>query len=293
VFIYGTGVSKQELDPDDVVHIPFKSMPQARRSLSPITYAGVAGALAMAAYEFGSTWFSQGASPSFLLSTDAKLGQEEVQRIAQKFVIDHAGLSNSHLPLVLDNGLKADKLLSSPDEAQYLHTLEYARNVIASWFGLPPTLLGNALERQTPQPAHTSEEETSKFLQHTLSGYTVPLEEAHAGLLAKGVKASFNEAALSKPDAQFLSQLIMALRQTQVATQNDLRTRYMGWEPLDDPAADQATAPLASNTAPSQTNPAKPVLVGTKQQPAAADDDEKRALEWLLGRISNGTLVTG
>jgi HK97 family phage portal protein len=256
VFLYGSGKDRQTLDPDDVIYIPFKSMPQARRALSPITYAGVAGALAMAAYEFGSTWFSQGASPSFMLRTDQKLGQAEVDRIASKFAIEHSGLANAHLPLVLDNGLQADRILATPDEAQYLHTLEYSRNVLASWFGLPPSLLGNALERQTPQPAHTSEEETSRFLQYTLSGYMVPLEEAHSGLLPVGVKAAFNENALSRPDAQFLSQLIMALRQAQVASIDELRTRYMGLGPTADGSGASVIAPLASNTAPEQTKEA-------------------------------------
>ena len=282
IFVYGTGSEKQELDSDDVIHIPFKSMPQARRSLSPITYAGVAGALAMAAYEFGSTWFSQGAAPSFILTTDAKLGQEEVKRIADKFTIEHSGLHSAHLPLVLDNGLKAEKVMSSPDEAQYLHTLEYARNVIASWFGLPGSLLGNALERQTPQPAHTSQEESMKFLQHTLSGYTVPLEEAHSALLPNKTLACFNTQALQEPDAQFLGQLMLALRQSQAATVNDLRTRYLGWAPVEDPAADQAMAPLASNVAPSQTGNAP---AAKPKDGAPADDEEKRALAWLIGRM--------
>ena len=295
-FWYGTAADKQELDPDDVIHIPFKSMPQARRALSPITYAGVAGALAMAAYEFGATWFSQGAAPSFLLSTDAKLGQEEVARIADRFTIEHSGLATAHLPLVLDNGLKAEKVLSSPDEAQYLRTLEYARNVIASWFGLPLGLLGNALERQTPAPPHTSQEETMRFLQHTLSGYMVPLEEAHSGLLPKGVKAAFNEQALMQPDAQSLAMLVMNLRQSQTASVNDLRTRYLGWAPVD--GGDDPIAPLASNVAPSQTQAptdSKSAPSDTKKAPSgsenAPDDDEQRALQWLLRRISNGDLV--
>ena len=286
VFVYGTGMDKQELDSDDVIHIPFKSMPQSRRALSPITYAGVAGALAMAAYEFGSTWFSQGAAPSFILKTDAKLGQEEVARIANKFAIEHSGLQLAHLPLVLDNGLDAVKVMSSPDEAQYLHTLEYARNVIASWFGLPASLLGNALERQTPQPAHTAEEESTKFLQHTLSGYTVPLEEAHSGLLQNGVQACFNETALQKPDAQFLAQLVMAIRQSQTMSIDELRARYYGLGPLPDGSGKTALAPLASNTAPSQTS-SQPQLPAPKEQPNAADDEEKRALYWLVQKIAD------
>lgn len=251
VYIYGSGQNRRELDRDDVIHIPFKSLPGARRAMSPIEYAGVAGALAMAAYEFGSTWFSQGASPSFLLSTEQRLGQAEIDRIAQKFLIEHSGLSQSHLPLVLDNGLKATKVLNTPDEAQYLQTLEYARQVIGAWFGIPASKIGNALQRLTPQPAHTQEQETTAFLQDTLSGYMVPLEEAHSGLLPQGQKAGFAEHLLAKPDAQFLSQLITALRQSQVASINDLRTRYLGWAPVE--GGDEVLAPLASNTAPEQT----------------------------------------
>lgn len=250
-YIYGSGQDRRKLDPDDVIHIPFKSLPGARRGLAPVEYAGVAGALAMAAYEFGSAWFSQGASPSFLLTTDQKLGQAEVDRIAQKFLIEHSGLASSHLPLVLDNGLKAEKVMAAPDEAQYLQTLEYARQVIGAWFGIPQSKMPNALQRQAESPPHTRQEETTTFLQDTLSGYMVPLEEAHSGLLPDGVKAGFAEHLLAKPDAQFLAQLIMALRQSQAASINDVRTRYLGWAPVD--GGDEVMAPLASNVAPEQT----------------------------------------
>jgi HK97 family phage portal protein len=245
---YGSGVNKIKLDNERVTHIPFMAMPQANRGMSPIEFAGVSGALAMAAYEFGSTWFSQGAAPSFILETDRKLGQPEVDRIASKFLVEHSGLHAAHLPLVLDNNLKAKKAMSSPDEAQYLQTLEYARSVIAAWFGLPPTMLPNALERQSPPPVHSMQEESQRLITYTLSGYMIPFMEAISNLLPGEEKAAYMEAELNKPDAQFLAQEIMALRNTQVASINDLRTRKLGWAPIDDPAADEALAPLASNT---------------------------------------------
>jgi HK97 family phage portal protein len=139
---YGTGTSKTQIPNEDLTHIPFMALPGAARGLNSIEYAGIAYALALAAMEYGQRWFSQGASPSFLLSTDQKLGQEEVKRIAEKFLIEHSGLQASHLPLVLDSGIKAEKISSTPDEAQYLNTLEYARSVIAAWFGLPAHLVG-------------------------------------------------------------------------------------------------------------------------------------------------------
>lgn len=251
IYIYGPVNDRKILDPDDVTHIPFMALPQARRALSPVEYAGVSAALAMAAIEFGSTWFSQGAAPSYLLSTDTKLGQTEVERIAERFMVEHSGLPNAHHPLVLDNGMKATKILSAPDEAQYLQTLEYSRNVIASWFGVDE-LIPNALERQTPPPAHTAQERMQRFVTLTLSGYTMPLEEGYSSLLPKGQKAALDEGRLLTPDPQFQAERIERLRQAQVASPNDIRVRELGWPPSKDPEADQIIQPLASNVAGSQ-----------------------------------------
>lgn len=252
MYIYGAANDKKLLDPGDVVHIPFMSLPQGRRGLSTVEYAGISGALALAAYEFGSTWFSQGASPSFLLTTDQKLGQVEMERIADKFVVQHAGLSNAHAPLVLDSGIKADKVMVSPDEAQFLQTLQYARSVVAAWFGTDE-LIPDALLRQTPAPAHTAQEKMQRFTTLTLSGYTTPLEEVHSDLLPGEQKAAVEEHKLLTPDPQFLAQEIETLRQTQTATPNEIRVRKLGWGPSSDSAADELIVPLASNTAPSQT----------------------------------------
>jgi len=248
MYIYGAANDKKLLDPGDVVHIPFMSMPQSRRGLSAVQYAGIAGALALAAYEFGSTWFSQGSAPSFLLTTDQKLGQAEVERIADKFVVEHAGLSQAHRPLVLDSGLKADKVMVSPDEAQFLQTLQFARSVVSAWFGTDE-LIPDALLRQTPAPAHTAQEKMQRFTTLTLSGYTTPLEEVHSELLPGEQKAAVEEHKLLTPDPQFLAQEIETMRQTQIATPNEIRVRKLGWGPSSDPAADDLIVPLASNVA--------------------------------------------
>ena len=124
IFKYGSGTRKVELDPEDVVHIPFMSMPGGSRGLNSIEYGSVTIALALAAIEYGERWFSQGASPGFVLTTDNKLGRDELERVAEKFLIDHAGLPNSHLPLILDGGMKAQKIQSTPDEAQFLQALD-------------------------------------------------------------------------------------------------------------------------------------------------------------------------
>jgi len=252
-YIYGSGQNKQELDPANVVQIPLKSLPGAARGLSPTDYMGVVGALAIAAYEFGSSWFSQGQAPDFILSTEQKLGQEEVERIVDKFMIRHAGLNAAHTPVMLDSGVKAEKVMASPDEAQYLNTLEYSRQCIGSWLGLPPSKMPNALQRQPSAGPHTRQEEMMTFQVDTLGGYTIPLAEVHSAFLPKDTFACFNEHAVNMPDAQFMAQLIQALRITQAGSINDARVRELGWEPVEDDRADDPIQPLASNVAPSQT----------------------------------------
>lgn len=255
IYEYGSGNNKVILNPEDVIHVPFKSLPAARRALNPVEYASIASALALAAYEFGSTWFSQGASPDFILTTDAKLGQEEVQRIAQKFLIEHGGLSQSHLPLVLDRGLKAEKVMASPDEAQYLNSLEYARSVVASWFGIPESAVANTLQRATPPPVGSRQESAQDFLQNCLSGYMVPLEEAMTSLLPKGIGAAWDEGKLTRPNAMAQADRITALRTSNVMSINEIRSRELGLKPVL--GGDEVLAPLASNVAPSQTDAAK------------------------------------
>ena len=55
-----------------------------------------------------------------------------------------------------------------------------------------------------------------------------------------------DETLITQPDAQFLATLMMAARQSQAGSVNDIRTRYLHWPPVD--GGDDVLAPLASNT---------------------------------------------
>jgi HK97 family phage portal protein len=244
---YGSGTGRTLLAQENVVHIPFLTLPGAARGLDAVTYGGMAFALALAAVEYGSRWFSQGASPSYILSTEQKLGTDEVKRIANQFLVDHAGLQAAHLPLVVDSGLKVNKVQSTPDEAQYLQTLQYARSQIAAWFGLPDHLVGGDADKGTW--GKSLEEVISQFLDFTISGYVSRLNAAFSSLLPKGKYAKFDETAIRRANALDQAALILALRQTQVATPDDIRVDQMGWSPLPNGEGSVMNTPLASNVA--------------------------------------------
>jgi HK97 family phage portal protein len=270
-FYYGTGVQKVKLDPNDVTHIPFIAFPGARRGLSSIEYAGVAFALALAAMEYGQRWFTQGASPSFILSTDQKLGQDEVERIAEKFLVQHSGLQSAHLPLVVDSGLKADKVSATPDEAQFIATLDYARMAIGAWFGLPSHLIGVANDKANIW-GKTVQEMGFQLQDYTFSGYTTRLNEAFSSLLPRGTFAALDESEISRANAADSAAEIMALRQTTVATANDIRVTRLKWPPA--PGGDELQAPLASNVAPSTPDASNAVEAADKEDNAGSNSQE-------------------
>ena len=263
---YGSGVNKKELNPDDVTHIPFMALPGAMRGLNSVEYAGVSFALALAALEYGQRWFSQGASPSFLLSTEQKIGREEVERIAEKFMVEHSGLQSAHLPLVVDSGLKVQKIGTSPDEAQYLNTLEYARMCIAAWFGLPSHLVGGTSDKGNVW-GKTVQEQGIQLVDFTLSGYIVRLNEAFGSLLPEGQFADLNTSFIQQANYADKAAYITALRTATVMTPNEIRSSELGLAPIK--GGDDIDAPLASNAAPGG---AAPAIQSATQGDDAGDD---------------------
>lgn len=243
VYFYGPAGKKIPLDPGDVVHIEGLSLPGGRRGLNNITYEGPAIAIALAAQEYGGRWFSQGASPGYLITTDAKVSQPQLQRLQEAFYTEHAGLSKSHLPITMNGDVHVEKLGSTPDEAQFLQTLEYYRQEIGGFFGVPAHLLG-----ATGNDSFWGkgvEEANLSFLTYTLSGYLGRIEAGFTSLLPRGQFASFDRKKLVKANAADMAKLIQQLRLNTLMTENEIRRDYLDLPPID--GGDDLHAPLASN----------------------------------------------
>ena len=262
IYVYGSGANKKVLPTEDVTHIPFMALPGGARGLNSIEYGGVSFALALAALEFGQRWFSQGASPSFLLSTEQKIGKEEVERIAEKFMIEHSGLQSAHLPLVVDSGLKVEKISSTPDEAQFQGTLEYSRMCIAAWFGLPSHLVGGTSDKGNVW-GKTVQEQGIQLVDFTLSGYIIRIQEAFGSLLPVGEYADLDTSSIQQANYTDRAAYITALRTATVMTPNEIRSKELGLAPVK--GGDDIDAPLASN--------APPAGSGTPPGVAAAKED--------------------
>ena len=125
--------------------------------------------------------------------------------------------------------------------------MEYARNCIAAYFGLPAHLAGGTAEKANAW-GKTIEETGIQLEDFTLSGYVVPLNEAHSSLLPDDEYAAFDESMIRRADAENLSKLITAKRAVGVETQNEIRVHDLHKRPL--PGGDELLIPLNSNTSP-------------------------------------------
>lgn len=270
VYLYGVGTNRQELNAADVIHTKFISLPQSTRGLNSIEYGSLNVGLILASLDFGSRFFSQGMAPNYALTTDSNPSQEQMDALVSSMVNKHAGLPNAHLPLLLTNGMKAEKIMATPDEAQYNSTLSTARNAVAAWYGVPLWLMSSTDPRSGSLAVGTAEELSKIFKQYTLAGYLVVLDALYSKLVPAGVSAAFDSGKLTHPDAQSQADYVTAMRSSQAFTIDDVRTRIAGLPPLPN-SEGEGLSPLASNMAPGQDVP-KPT-----PDPDPEDDSEDRS----------------
>lgn len=133
------------LPPSDVLHFPgFGFDPHTMRSMSVIAYAAKnAVGNAMAMDEYSGRFFQHGAHPSIILNAPQRMDDRQKDQLREAFAAKYAGLDNAHrLPLVLTEGIKAEKISLSAEDAQLLEARKFQVIDIARAFGVPPHMIG-------------------------------------------------------------------------------------------------------------------------------------------------------
>ncbi|MCZ7451044.1 phage portal protein [Agrobacterium rhizogenes] len=116
--------------------------------LSPIRFGSQAFGSAIAIDEAAGRLFGKGLQASGVLSSDKVLDakqREDLGKIMEKFV----GSSNAGKLMILEAGLKYDRLSLSPVDAQMLENKRFTVEEICRWFGVPPIIIGHAAQGQT------------------------------------------------------------------------------------------------------------------------------------------------
>lgn len=132
-------------DPSDILHFPGLCFDDTTMRSQSVIAAGarsaVGGALAMDQYS--QDFFTNGAHPSIILSSDKVMNPEQVSALQTAFRTKYAGADNFHkVPLVLTEGLSAKEISISAHDSQLIEARRFSVLDICRAFGVPPHLVG-------------------------------------------------------------------------------------------------------------------------------------------------------
>ena len=209
------------LAPSDVLHVPGLGF-DGLVGYSPIAMAKNAIGLAIAAEEYGSKFYANGAAPSGVLEHPGTL--KDPTRVRDSWNSTFGGSSNSHKVAVLEEGMKYTPISISPNEAQFLETRKFQINEIARIFRVPPHMVGD-LEKSSFSKI---EQQSLEFVKYTLDPWVIRWEQAlYRALLSEEEKKTyffkFNVEGLLRGDYQSRMQGYAIARQNGWMSANDIR----------------------------------------------------------------------
>ena len=209
------------LDPSDVLHVPGLGF-DGLVGYSPIAMAKNAIGLAIAAEEYGSKFYANGAAPSGVLEHPGTL--KDPARVRDSWNSTFGGSSNSHKVAVLEEGMKYTPISIAPNEAQFLETRKFQINEIARIFRVPPHMVGD-LEKSS---FSNIEQQSLEFVKYTLDPWVIRWEQTlYRALLSEEEKKTlffkFNVEGLLRGDYASRMNGYATARQNGWMSANDIR----------------------------------------------------------------------
>lgn len=126
---------------EQVLHIPGLSL-NGIDGLSPIGYAREAVGLGLATEEFGSTFFENGTNVGGIAEHPNILTEQGSKNLRESLNEKYAGLGKSHRLMLLEEGMKYQKVGIPPNDAQFLETRKFQAEEIARFYNVRPHMIG-------------------------------------------------------------------------------------------------------------------------------------------------------
>lgn len=165
--------SMVKLPPEEVLHIPGLGF-DGLVGYSPIAMAKNAIGLGIAAEEYGSKFYANGANPSGVLEHPGTL--KDPAKIRESWQATFGGSGNANKVAVLEEGMKYTPISIAPEQAQFLETRKFQINEIARIFRVPPHMVGD-LEKSS---FSNIEQQSLEFVKYTLDPWVSRWEQSMA-----------------------------------------------------------------------------------------------------------------
>jgi HK97 family phage portal protein len=247
----------------DIVHIPFFTLPGERLGMSPIAaYARTLG-VGLQAQAYAVDWFGAGGfPPGTFKNTEQTINQEQADIIKARL----GSAMATKQPLVYGRDWDYTPVKVPPEEAQFVETMKMTTNQIAAIYGIPPEMIGG--ESGSSMTYANVEQQQINFVMFTLRPWLVALETAFSALLPDRQYVRFNSDALIRADLMTRWRV------------NEIRLR-VGAANIDEIRAQEDQPPLPNG----QGSEYKTETTTPAIEPAASPDEDDDAPSRPLRRV--------
>lgn len=209
----------------DIIHIKGLSV-DGIKGISPISRHRENLQLTMQAQYFGVQFFKNGCHSTGVFETDSEYSDVAYDRLLKQLSERYFGLANAGRPLLLEGGLKFNKITIPPEDAQFIATRKFQKTEIATIFGVPPHMIAD-LERATN---NNIEHQGMEFVQYCLMPYIVKLEAEFEEKLLRydergKLYVKFETNALMRSDAKTRGEFYAIMKRNGLMTANEIRAK--------------------------------------------------------------------
>jgi HK97 family phage portal protein len=142
---------------------------------SPVTMAAQSIGLGKTMETFGARYFGQGTHPGVIVAHPGKLSEAAHKNLKDSLTAGYSGLGKSHRLMLLEEGMKLEKLGVPPNDSQFLESRAFQIPEIARWFNLPP----HKLKDLTKSSFSNIESEQISYVTDSLLPWSVLLEQSY------------------------------------------------------------------------------------------------------------------
>lgn len=215
--------SQRVFDDSNLTHVKWLSL-DGIRGLSPITLArhGVFGT-SIAADQSAAKMFKDGALMSAIATVDEAVSEEDAKAIADGLRRRAAGVSNAAEIAFINRNVKITPWSLSNEDAQWLQSREFQKSEVATWFGIPETLVGLS-EKQSSWGTGITQMHRA-MVTWTFSQWTARIEARLSLLLPDNETVRFDYKGLLAPDPEKEIALLCQMVAGGILTQNEARQR--------------------------------------------------------------------
>jgi HK97 family phage portal protein len=213
-------VSRQLWPWGDLWHVPGRFVRAGSPfAESPVTRARATIGGAIAARDFGSRFFGDGAHPGALITSAEQLDAEQAGAIKRAFL---AATRGNREPAVFGSGLTYTPIMVDPNDSQFIDLMRFAVEEACRFWRVPPSMVYASISGQNVTYTNVSQSDMA-YLKHSLEGHLVRLERAFTRLLPRPQFARFNRSAFLRSDPVTRSEVVDRRLRNRTLTVNEAR----------------------------------------------------------------------